>query len=319
MIISRTPFRMSFIGGGTDLPAFYEKQQGAVISTAIDKYVYITVNQRFDETIRVSYSKTEILDKLDDMRHTRFRETMRETGTYQGVEITSIADIPAGTGLGSSSSFTVGLFNALHAYHGRYQSARELAEAACKLEMVTIQEPIGKQDQYAAAYGGLRRYLFNSDGSVFVDPVVLSDMKKRQFFDSIMLYHVGGERKASDILGSSTTPDSRMRALVDDFWKMLTIGDIRGLGEILHEGWEAKKRTGAITSPEIDECYAAARSAGASGGKILGAGGAGFLMLYVDSWYQREVRKALRKTSVDPRWIPFNFEQEGSKIIYVTD
>lgn len=319
MIISKTPFRMSFIGGGTDLPAFYEKQQGAVISTTIDKYVYITVNPRFDDTIRVSYSKTEILNKLDDMHHAIFRETMRETGTLKGVEITSIADIPVGTGMGSSGSFTVGLFNALHAYHGRYQSARELAEAACKLEITILREPIGKQDQYAAAYGGLRRYLFNTDGSVFVDPVILSDMKKREFFGHIMLFYIGGERKASELLSASVPPDARMRALVDDFWKMLITGDVRGLGEILHEGWEIKKRTGAISSPAIEECYEAARLAGASGGKVLGAGGAGFLMLYVEPNLQREVRKALWKTSVDPKWIPFNFEQEGSKIVYVTN
>ncbi len=315
MIISRTPFRMSFIGGGTDRPDFYKEHQGAVISTAINKYVYITVNPRFDKTIRISYSKTEIVDKLDDLHHTRFRETMRETGVHQGVEVTSIADIPAGTGMGSSSSFTVGLFNALNAFQGKQSSPLALAKAACKLEMETLGEPIGKQDQCAAAYGGLRRYLFNTDGSVFIDPVILSELREMQFFGSIMLYYIGGERKASDVLSQTAIPGTRMRALVDDFWDILAHGDLRVLGEILHEGWLLKKKTGAVTSPQIDECYEAARKAGASGGKVLGAGGAGFLMLYVEPNYQREVRKALWASKTDPRWIPFTFEPEGSKII----
>jgi D-glycero-alpha-D-manno-heptose-7-phosphate kinase len=318
MIISKTPFRMSFIGGGTDRPEFYEKQQGAVISTAIDKYVYITVNTRFDDTIRISYSKTEIADKLADIKHERFREAMRMVGVTQGVEITSIADMPAGSGMGSSSSFTVGALNALSAYRGIGLSAKVLAEAACRLEIGTLNEPIGKQDQYAAAYGGLRRYLFNPDGTVFVDPVVTSDLRMREFYDSLMLFYVGGERKASDVLSASVVPDTRMRSLVDDFWKILTTGDIRQLGEIFHEGWEIKKRTGAVTSPQIDECYELACKAGAGGGKLLGAGGAGFLMLFVNPQRQREVRKAFwTKLNNQPRWIPFQFEPEGSKISYV--
>lgn len=317
MIISRTPFRMSFIGGGTDLPRFYGQQQGAVISAAIDKFMYITVSSRFGSGIQVRYSQVEVVDKVEDIKNARCREAMREANIRSSIDITSTADIPAGTGLGSSSSYVVGLLHALHAFKGEHRSAKQLAEAACKLEIETLGEPIGKQDQYAAAYGGLRRYLFNSDGSVFVDPVILSDMKMREFFGSIMLYHVGGERQASDILSASAPPDTRMRTLVDDFWKVLMSDDIRGLGEILHESWEIKKRTGSVSSPQIDECYDAARKAGASGGKILGAGGAGFLMLYVNPQYQREVRKALWNTSVDPRWIPFNFEPEGSKIVYV--
>lgn len=316
MIISKTPFRMSFIGGGTDRPEFYQKQQGAVISTAIDKYVYITVNTRFDETIRVSYSKTEIVSKLNELQHTRFREAMRMVGVTQGVEITSIADVPAGTGLGSSSSFTVGALNALAAYEGMGAPAKMLAEKACELEMNILKEPIGKQDQYAAAYGGLRRYLFNSDGSVFIDPVILSEQRMRDFYESIMLFYVGGERKASDVLSGARTPSTVMRGLVDDFWKILTIGDIRGLGEILNYGWEIKKKTGDVTNSKVDELYAAARKVGAGGGKLLGAGGAGFLMLFCTPTYQREVRKAFWKMG-DPRWIPFKFEPEGSKIVHV--
>jgi D-glycero-alpha-D-manno-heptose-7-phosphate kinase len=195
--------------------------------------------------------------------------------------------------------------------------AKMLAEHACKLEMNTLKEPIGKQDQYAAAYGGLRRYLFNSDGSVFIDPVILPEQRMRDFYESIMLFYVGGERKASDVLSKSTVPDARMRALVDDFWNILTSKkDIRGLGEIFEEGWITKKRTGAVTSPRVDELYDAARFAGAGGGKLLGAGGAGFLMLFCTPSYQREVRKAFWKMG-DPRWIPFKFEPEGSKIVHV--
>ena len=316
MIISKTPFRMSFIGGGTDRPEFYQKQQGAVISTAIDKYVYITVNTRFDSSIRVSYSKTETVAKLDELQHTRFREAMRMTKVTQGVEITSIADVPAGTGLGSSSSFTVGALNALAAYEGVSISTKTLADCACELEMDILKEPIGKQDQYAAAYGGLRKYLFNADGSVFVDPVILPEQRMRDFYESIMLFYVGGERKASDVLSAASVPDTRMRVLVDDFWKILTTGDIRGLGEILNYGWEIKKKTGDVTNSKVDELYAAARKAGAGGGKLLGAGGAGFLMLFCTPSYQREVRKAFWQMG-DPKWIPFKFEPEGSKIVHV--
>ena len=317
MIISKTPFRMSFIGGGTDRPEFYQNHQGAVISTAIDKYVYITVNTRFDSSIRVSYSKTETVAKLDELQHTRFREAMRMTKVTQGVEITSIADVPAGTGLGSSSSFTVGALNALAAYEGVSISTKTLADCACELEMDILKEPIGKQDQYAAAYGGLRKYLFNADGSVFIDPVILPEQRMRDFYESIMLFYVGGERKASDVLSAASVPDTRMRVLVDDFWNILNTGDIRKLGEILDEGWETKKRTGSITNPQVDELYEAARRAGAGGGKLLGAGGAGFLMLFCIPTYQREVRKKFWLEKGNPRWIPFKFEPEGSKIVHV--
>ena len=322
MIISRTPFRMSFVGGGTDLPSFYGQEQGAVISTAMNKYVYITVNHRFDHTLRISYSHTEIVDTVESVRHPLFRETMRETGVDSGVEVTSVADVPSGTGLGSSSSFTVGLFHALHAFQGRFQTAAELAGQACRLEIDVLKEPIGKQDQYAAAYGGLRRYLFNPDGTVFVDPVICTPEKRGSFFQHLMLFYLGGSRNASQVLKEQSNnthqkmePLRKLRSLVDCFWNVLTQGrDVRSLGELLHEGWECKKQlANNISNSEIDERYEKARKAGALGGKILGAGMSGFLLLFCEPRNQPSVRDSLREL----REISFGYEAEGSKIIYV--
>ena len=200
MIISRTPFRVSFVGGGTDLPSFYSRQPGAVISMAVDRYVYITVNRRFDDTLRLSYSNTEIVDDLDKVKHPLFREALRMSGVHRAIEATSIADIPSGTGLGSSSSFAVGLMHALHAFQGRHKTAEELADDACRLEIDILREPIGKQDQYAAAFGGLRRYRFNPDGSVYVDPVICSEGVKTRLFENLMFFYVGGSRDAREIL-----------------------------------------------------------------------------------------------------------------------
>jgi D-glycero-alpha-D-manno-heptose-7-phosphate kinase len=322
MIISRTPFRMSFIGGGTDLPSFYEKTQGAAISTTIDKYVYITANPRFDSTVRVSYSKTEIVKESQDLQHSRFRVGLMETNIHHGIEVTSIADVPSGTGLGSSSSFTVGLMNTLHAYHGLQSSAEDLAQEACELEMETLGEPIGKQDQYAAAYGGFRRYLFNSDGSVQVDPIIVTPKRRRDFFDHLMLFYVGGSRDAAEVL-KTVNPDNshltRLRGRVDDFFSILTSKHdlMNELGLIMHAGWEDKKQMGGVTNPQIDSIYDTARAAGAIGGKILGAGQAGFLLLFCPPRFQSAVRNDLWYTqSSNPREIPFQYESRGSQIIY---
>ncbi len=322
MIISRTPFRMSFVGGGTDLPSFYRHEPGAVLSIAINKYVYITVNRRFDETLRISYSQTEIVDHVQSVRHPLFRETMRLAGVESGVEVTSVADVPAGTGLGSSSSFTVGLLHALEAYRGRYRTAEELAEAACHLEIDVLGEPIGKQDQYAAAFGGFRRYQFNPDGSVFVYPLICAPEVLSAFFSHLMLFYLGGARDARSVLAeqsSNTTAKlehlRQIRDLVDRFWCVLVRGkDVRECGELLHEGWSCKKQlANNISSSSIDEGYERARAAGALGGKVLGAGGSGFLLLFCQPERQAAVRATLR----DLREIAFGFEPEGSKIIYV--
>jgi D-glycero-alpha-D-manno-heptose-7-phosphate kinase len=312
---------MSFVGGGTDLPSFYEKTQGAVISTGIDKYIYITVNKRFDDTVRVSYSKTEIVNHASELQHTRFREGLRLMDQNNGVELTSIADVPSGTGLGSSSSFTVGLLNTLGAHAGVQASAEVLARAASRLEMVTLGEPIGKQDAYASAYGGLRRYLFNPDGSVQVDPVIITPKRRQDFFNHLMLFYVGGTRDAADVLKTVNSDIGhllRMRSQVDDFWDVLTgKEDLRELGSIMHQGWENKKQMGGVTNPQIDALYDAALTAGALGGKILGAGQAGFLLLFVPPTKQHIVRNNLwYAQDSNPREISFKYESRGSQIIY---
>lgn len=322
MIISRTPFRVSFVGGGTDLPTFYERHQGAVMSMTVNKYVYITVNRRFDQTLRLSYSKTEIVDRIDAVEHPLFRETLRLTGAMSGIEATSIADIPSGTGLGSSSTFTVGLLNALHAFRGHHRTAEELAAEACHLEIDVLGEPIGKQDQYAAAFGGLRRYRFNADGSVYVDPVICSPDTKRTLFEHLLYFYLGGSRDAREILEKQSKQMEqkieylrRLRDLVDRFHTVLVRGTgLLELGELLHENWLCKRKLASnVTNCFVDEYYERARSAGALGGKLLGAGQAGFLLVFCPTQRKAAVREAMR----DLREIEFGFEPEGSKIIYV--
>ena len=322
MIISRTPFRVSFVGGGTDLPSFYSRQPGAVISMAVDRYVYITVNRRFDDTLRLSYSKTEIVDDLEQVRHPLFREALRMSGVHSAIEATSVADIPSGTGLGSSSSFAVGLMHALHAFQGRHKTAEELADDACKLEIDILHEPIGKQDQYAAAFGGLRRYRFNPDGTVFVDPVICSEGVKNRLFENLMFFYVGGTRDAREILQAQSDSTERKLEhlqricdLVDRFHDVLIRGsDVRELGELLHESWLSKRELAAnVSNSRVDQLYEDARNAGAIGGKLLGAGQSGFLMLFCPTSKQGRVREQLRGL----REVPMSFEPEGSKIIYV--
>lgn len=303
------------------MPSFYEKTQGAVISTTIDKYVYIAANQRFDDTVRVSYNRTEIVKESQDLQHSRFRVGLQALKINHGIELTSIADVPSGTGLGSSSSFTVGLMNTLHAYQGQQSSAEILAREACRLEIKTLGEPIGVQDQYAAAYGGLRRYLFNTDGSVQVDPVIVTPKRRQDFFNHLMLFYVGGTRDAADVLKTVNSDIGhllRMRSQVDDFWDVLTgKEDLRELGSIMHQGWENKKQMGGITNPQIDALYDAALTAGALGGKILGAGQAGFLLLFVPPTKQHIVRNNLWYTQNSNPWeIDFSYESRGSQIIY---
>lgn len=322
MIISRTPFRVSFAGGGTDLRAFYEKEPGAVTSMTIDKYMFITVNKRFDHTIRVSYSKTEIVDTVDEIKHPIVREALKLVGINNGIEITSIADIPSGTGLGSSSSFTVGLLNALYAYLGKYKSAKELAQEACKIEIDILGEPIGKQDQYAVAHGGLLHIQFNPDEEVFVDPIICAKEVKEELNDKLMMFYTGISRRSRDILeeqrektGQKFEFLKKMRDLSIDIQRVLIRGkNLDEIGEILHQAWMYKKQlVGTISTSKIDDYYQKARHAGALGGKILGAGGGGFLLLYCERQNQRKVREALS----DLKQLPFKLESQGSKIIYV--
>jgi len=323
MIMTRTPFRISFSGGGTDLAAFYKKQSGAVLSTAIDKYMYVTVNKYFDDSIILKYRKTELVRRVGEIRHPILRECLRSVGIERGIEITSMADVVGGTGLGSSSSFTVGVLHALHAFKGEFRTPEQLAREACAIEIGRLKEPIGKQDQYIGAYGGFQFIEFMPDDSVRVDPVVFPEKTRAALAARLMLLYTGQTRSASTILrrfqkgfNAKDAALKRMRRLAEETRDALQNGRVDELGEQLHEGWELKKSvSGGISNPRIDRAYAAARRAGAAGGKVLGAGGGGFLLLFVSPGKREAVLRAL------PSWreIPFKFEPEGSKIIYVSE
>ena len=322
MIISRTPLRISFVGGGTDIRDYYMINGGAVISAAINKYIYITINKRFDDTIRVSYSKTEIVDDVNKIKHDIVRETMKLVGITKGVEITSIADVPSrGTGLGSSSAFTVGFLNALYAFKGQHRSAKQLAEEACKIEIGILKEPIGKQDQFICAHGGFQHIKFNPDGTVLVDYIICNKETVEELKINLMMFYTGILRRANSILTKQVNNISKNKHIMDkikeltyEMKDMLIKNKIREFGKILHKGWLYKKQLASdISNDAIDKYYAKALKAGASGGKILGAGGGGFLLLYCEENKQDKVRKALKQL----REFPFNFEQQGSNIIYV--
>ncbi len=327
MIISRTPLRVSFAGGGSDLAAFYRHEPGAVTSTAINKYIYITVNRKFDRKIRASYSVTEIVDSLDELKHELIRESLRMVGLDHGIEITSISDIPSmGTGLGSSSTYTVGLLKAMYAYTGQHVGAERLAREACEIEIEMCAKPIGKQDQYIAAYGGLQHIQFNADESVFVDPVICAPATKGNLARGLLLLYTGLTRSADAILAEQQhnieTNESRMQAqrdmarLARELRDALSENDLGSFGEILHQGWLEKKRMAStISNPRIDEWYERARQHGAIGGKITGAGGGGFLLLYAPPERHGEILRALPE--LQP--VAIRLEPQGSKIIYVEE
>ncbi|TAN38281.1 MAG: GHMP kinase [Verrucomicrobia bacterium] len=325
MIITRTPLRVSFAGGGTDLRAFYGRERGAVLSTAINKYIYITVNRKFDQKVRASYSVTEIVERADDLKHELIREALKLVGLSGGVEITSISDVPSqGTGLGSSSSYTVGLLNALYAFTGQLVSAERLAREACQIEIEICGKPIGKQDQYIAAYGGLQHIQFNSDESVFVDPIPAGGEIRTQLQQNLLMLYTGVTRSANDVLGEQRKNTEQngaamaglrqMCTLADQLRAALCAGQLDGFGEILHTGWMLKRTLATgISNPAIDGWYDTARRHGALGGKLLGAGGGGFLLLYAHPDRQAAICRALS----DLRPIPFCFEPQGSKIIFI--
>ncbi|MGW8256655.1 MAG: GHMP family kinase ATP-binding protein [Thermoguttaceae bacterium] len=327
MIISRTPLRISFMGGGSDLPAFYEKEPGCVISTAINKYIYVTVNKKFDRHIRASYSITEIVERLGDLQHELIRESMRMTGLEEGIEITSISDIPSsGTGMGSSSSYTVGLLNALHAYRGLHAGAERLAKEACRIEIDICRKPIGKQDQYIAAFGGLQCIRFNPDGSVWVDPIVCKPETKAELQRRMLLLYTGITRSANTILETqkqNTLNDSKVCSALRTMSQMaqamhgaLCANALDNFGEMLDEGWRLKKTiANSISNNQIDDWYERAKKHGALGGKLLGAGGGGFLLLYAHPEDHPQIISAL--SALTP--VPFSFDPQGSKIIYVEE
>jgi len=325
MIITRTPFRISFVGGGTDLPDFYQGEPGAVVSMAINKYMYVVVNKRFTDAIRVSYySKTEIVDTVDEIRHPIVREALKLVGITKGIEIASLADVHAGAGLGSSGSFTVGLLNALHAYKGILKSAEELAREACHIEMDVLREPVGKQDQYIAAYGGFRYIQFNPDETVSTEPIIWSKENREELIQNLFLLYTGDAREASSILKEqkeNTKQSDKMNSLKKLRDMAIELKELLNnnaspnvFGEFLHKGWMLKKQlASSISNNKIDEYYEKALSAGALGGKISGAGGGGFLLLYCRKERQAQVKEALNHL----RELAFSFEPEGSKIIYV--
>jgi D-glycero-alpha-D-manno-heptose-7-phosphate kinase len=327
MIITRTPLRISFAGGGSDLPAFYEQEQGAVVSTAIDKYIYITVNPKFDHKIRASYSVTEIVDSVDEIKHELIRESLDLLGICQGIEITSISDIPSqGTGLGSSGSYTVGLLNALYAYSGHLAGAERLAHEAYHIEVERCGRSGGKQDQYIAAYGGLQYIRFNPDGSVFTDPVICLPETRQQLQQNLVAFYTGLTRQSDDILArqsqvTRTDADKqaslrRMVGLAHQLYEALCENNLDAFGEILHTGWLEKRRlTSNISNPQIDTWYERARTAGAIGGKLSGAGGGGFLVFYAPPERHAAIGRALSEL----RAVPFNLAPQGSKVIYVEE
>jgi len=327
MIISRTPLRISFVGGGSDLPAFYRQEPGAVVSTAINKYIYITVNRKFDDKIRASYSRTEIVDSVDELRHELIREALRVTGIDRAIEITSISDIPSqGTGLGSSSTYTVGLLNALYAHRGHMVGAERLAREACEIELERCGKPIGKQDQYIAAYGGLKYIRFYPDGEVEVVPILCAPETRRELQRRLLMLYTGLTRRADEILAEQSrncvmdetkrASLRRMVALAEQMVEALSRNELDGFGEVLHANWlEKRSLASGVTNPVIDQWYKTARARGAIGGKILGAGGGGFLLLYAPPERREEICRALPEL----RPVPVHFEPQGSRIIYVEE
>jgi len=325
VIGTRTPFRISFVGGGTDLREFYSRHPGCVVSTTINKYMYIFVHRFFEKKIQVKYSRTELVRDVNEIRHPIVREALKKLGLNR-LDINSIADIPAGTGLGSSSSFAVGLLHALYAYMSKYQSKEKLAQGACSIEIDMLEEPIGKQDQYAAAYGGLNFITFCPNEDVNVEPIIMHRDKLLELENNLLLFYTGKTRDANDILSdqrSNIINDKekfsgliRMTELAKHLRRSLVKGNLDDFGLILDENWQLKKSlSDKISQSRIDKLYEIALKNGAKGGKLLGAGGGGFLAFYCEMKRQESVRRAL----ADLEELTFSFDSFGSRVIYVGD
>lgn len=321
MIIVQTPLRVSFFGGGTDFPGFYRAEGGAVLTTAIDKYIFVTVKRRFDSKLRVGWTRTEMVDSLDEIHHELIREALRKIDVTEGIEITTMGDIPsAGSGLGSSSTVTVGALHALHSLRGELVGAETLAQQACEIEIDVLGKPIGVQDQYIAAYGGLRLMEFHQDGSVCSDRVELNAQTARQLNENTMLFFTGVTRRSETILTQQKDNIQDRLAVLCEMKQMaytardaLLAGAVDSFGELLHESWQLKKQLASqISNHVLDDAYQAARRAGALGGKITGAGGGGFLLLYCPHRRQDAVRSAL----AGMQELPFRLEADGSKVIF---
>lgn len=321
MIIARTPLRVSFFGGGTDFQDYYKRGYGSVLSTSIDKYVYVMVNRRFEEKIRLNYRMTELVDSVEEITHPTIKEALRLLDIQDSTEIGSIADVHSnGTGLGSSSSFLIGVLNALHCYKGNRIDKERLAKDACHIEINMLNEPIGKQDQYIASYGGFRFIRFNKDDSVSVEdvnapPEALSDLSSK-----LMFFYTGISRKSSQVLkGQKENIDKRlevldsMRSIAERMRHEISRGRVEEFGEALNESWQAKRSLAeGVSNDIIDSYYKKAIDAGAVGGKVLGAGGGGFLMFYCDEEKQDSVKKALSEM----REVRFGFSRGGTEIVY---
>jgi D-glycero-alpha-D-manno-heptose-7-phosphate kinase len=323
MIVSKTPLRMSFVGGGSDLPAFYREEEGAVLSTSIDKYMYICVNKKFDGRIRISYTRTEDVERRQEVEHPLVREALDLVGIEGGIEIASMADIPSrGSGLGSSSTYTVGLLNALYAYRNQFASKEKLASQACQIEIDRCREPIGKQDQYAAAYGGFNLIRFHPDESVSVDPVICKPSLLQEMEDSTLVFFTGRTRSASAVLANQSeamrATDRRvlMRRMVQLAFEMkeqLESGVLEHFGSLLDENWRLKTQlTAGITDPQIDAWYATGMAHGALGGKLLGAGNGGFMMFYAPKEMHVQITAAL--SDLEP--VKFRFDRTGAQIVF---
>jgi D-glycero-alpha-D-manno-heptose-7-phosphate kinase len=321
MIITQTPLRIGLVGGGTDLPGYYREHGGRVLNAAIDKFVYVIVKQRFDDDIYVNYSRKEIVSRVEDIEHELVREAMHMAGVRRGIEITTLADIPsAGSGLGSSSSVTVGLLNALFAYQGKQLSAEELADRACAIEIDRCRKPIGKQDQYAAAFGGICDIRFGPGDRVVVDPVLLAPPMRRRLQSELLLFYTGLTRSADTILGeqSANIGDrlaqlGQLRDLAGEAVDGLRAGDVGSLGVALSKSWEAKRALASgVSNNEIDKAVEAALAAGASGAKVTGAGGGGFLLVTCPADRQLAVRERLAHM----KELPIMLEPLGSRVIF---
>jgi len=310
MIITRTPFRVSFAGGGSDLKGFYSKNgYGAVVSTAIKKYMYIVIHPYFHDKIRIKYSKTEDVESIDSIQHPIVRECLRRVQIERGIEIASFADVPAGTGLGSSSSFTIGLLNALYAHKGIVVSNEKLAQEACEIEIDILGEPIGKQDQYAVAYGNINHIRFNK----------LTELVEKRLEDSLCMYYVGGERISGDILSEQKENIyseikfrnlKNMVELADKLREYLYNGNVDIIGNVLHKGWLYKKELASrVSNQGVDNLYEKAMKCGATGGKLLGAGGTGFLLFHSND------HERLKK-QMGCKVLPLAIDKEGAKVIF---
>lgn len=320
MIIVQTPLRISFAGGGTDFADYYRREGGCVVSTAIDKYIYVIIKERFDKNIRIGYSRTELVDKVEEIEHELVREAMKKVGVHYGIEIATMADIPSeGSGLGSSSSVTVALLHALYTFKGQLVTPGQLAREACEIEIDLLGKPIGKQDQYIAAYGGLRRIGFRADDTVAVDWIPMPEEQKRRFSESLMLFYTGITRKADTILSEQkgniadklATLD-KMREQADEVYEALVDGNLNRIGRVMDAGWRHKKQLATtISNTSINAYYEAALDAGAIGGKVAGAGGGGFLLLFCPPDRQAAVRSSLSSL----KELPIRLERDGTKVI----